>query len=79
MARPKPTLPITSIVANRNQLAITVETHVSRYYRDRRKRRMIVKLQSKLQDLVDPEAWAIYSDLEDAAIQRESVVRWVYG
>ena len=80
MARPKPTLPITGIVANRNRLAITVETYVSRYYRDGPgTQRMIVKFRAKLQELVGPEARAVHMDLDDAAIQRESVVRWVYG
>lgn len=77
--RPKQTA---SIIGDRNKLTRVIEAHLSRYYRNRRQERVIIRLQSQLRKLVSHKAWAVYLDLEDAIIQRdnrvrENLVRWI--
>ena len=83
MSFAKPTKLTSRIVDDDEQLAQVIESHIRTYCRHTRQQRDILRLQSKLQRLVNPEAWAVYLKFEDAVIYRdnrirEDLVRWAF-
>ena len=73
----------TVVLNDDEQLAQLIESHIRTYCMYARQQRQILRLQSKLLRLVEPQAWAVFLKLEDAVICRdnriqEDLVRWAF-